>query len=222
MRQTHWSWLLICVLGCSAVSGVIAFLVGRSTAPVSSVGGVAVVDLDAVASRLGLNAEMQKALKEKEALLNQKLADLQAAFRQQYQAKKQEFGETPTDDQSKQIQTLNNQLAIQLRRAQQVGRNELILFKQQLISRFREELKPTARKVAATRGLSIVVPKDRNIFLTVEPEAEITEQVIEKLRAEPPEKLAASLRQTSSPASSQTTRLPTASIRSPNEQAGRD
>lgn len=198
MRLTNRSGLLCGVLGCSAVCGMIAFFVGRTTGPVASPGGVAVVDLDVVANRLGLDAEMQKVLNEKQVVLNQKLASLQASFRQQYQTKKEEFGETPTSDQSKQLQTLNNQLAVQLRQAQQLGVNELNLLKQQLINRLREQIKPTAREVAATRGLNIVVPKNQNIFMTVGPAAEITEQVIEQLGATPPEQLAAGLRQPSS------------------------
>ena len=167
---------------CGAIICLIGFgssLVSGSSAP----GGVAVVDLDVVARRLGRDTQMNNVLKQKEATFNEQLKALQTSLRAQYDEKKKDSGDSPSDERMKELQTLDQQLGAQLTQARQRSQNELNRYRQELISRFREQIKPVLRHVAVARGLSIVVPKDQSILIAVEPAAEITDGVIQQLLA---------------------------------------
>lgn len=54
-------------------------------------------------------------------------------------------------------------------------------FRQALVDQFREQAKPVLREVAAARGLSIVVPKNDGLLLTIDPAVEITDDVATKM-----------------------------------------
>ena len=62
-------------------------------------GGVAVVDLVEVVKRIGLDAEVNKSLKQERESLNQEYQKLQKSLSEKYDQKKKEFGEKPTEEQ---------------------------------------------------------------------------------------------------------------------------
>lgn len=151
------------------------------------VGGVGVVDLDAVAKRLGRDIEMQNQVQERLASLNAKLASLQDSLRRLHEEKREKYGDEMTDEQIKELQLSQDRMDAQLREFNRKAQSELAVFRQALVDQFREQAKPVLRQVAAARGLSIVVPKNDGLLLTVDPAAEITDDVAAKMPAVAPE-----------------------------------
>lgn len=174
-----------CLAGCDKPLGA-----ANGTAPASAAapvakpsGGVGVVDLDTVAKQTGRDTEMAAALKERVTALNERLAAMKENLTRLYEAKRDKFGEQPSEEQQKELSAtqdrMNNQLVDTKRRAD----DEVSVLKQQLIEQFREQTKPILKEVAASRGLSIVIPKNNALLLTIDPGVEITDEVVLKLLA---------------------------------------
>jgi Skp family chaperone for outer membrane proteins len=141
-------------------------------------GKIAVVDLDEIARQMGRDEKFKAALREKEAELNNRLAELQRSLNAQYQQQAQ-YGFPSTEFRSR--------MNARLSQAQADARKELADFKQSLIAEFRGEVAPVAREIAAERGLGVVVPKNDNFLLTFEPGVDITPQVAERLKNAAPQ-----------------------------------
>ena len=145
------------------------------------VGGVGVVDLDLVAKRIGRDIEMNQAVQERVTSLNNQLTSLQGALRRQYDEKRDKFGDEATDDQIKELQASESLMDRQLLERRRKAEAELSTFRQALVDQFREQAKPVLREVAAARGLSIVIPKNDGLLLTIDPAVEITDEVAAKM-----------------------------------------
>jgi Skp family chaperone for outer membrane proteins len=148
-----------------------------------SVGGVGVVDLDVVAKRLGRDIEMANKVQEKLAELNGKLTTLQSSMRRLYEEKRDKQGDDPTDDQIRELQAWQDRTEAQLQETKRKAEVELSNYRQALVDQFREQAKPVLREVAAARGLSIVIPKNNALLLTIDPAVEITDDVAAKMPA---------------------------------------
>jgi len=159
---------------------------GPKSQSTDSTGGVAVIDLDEVARRLGHDIQLGKSYGMEEARLTQHLASLQEDLQGKFKKKKQAFGDEPTDEQQGQLRSLELQLNNKARHEKVQAQTDLTLFRQRLINRFRERVKPVAREVAANKGLSIVLAKDESLLLTIAPAVEITDAVIAKMLADKP------------------------------------
>jgi Skp family chaperone for outer membrane proteins len=146
-------------------------------------GGVGVVDLDVVAKRLGRDIEMNNLIEERIASLNGRLTTLQGSMRRLYDEKRDKFGDEPTEEQLKELQAWQDRTEAQLLESKRKAEVELNNYKQQLIDQFREQAKPVLREVAAARGLSIIIPKNNALLLTIDPAAEITDDVAAKMPA---------------------------------------
>ncbi len=146
-----------------------------------SVGGVGVVDLDLVAKRLGRNIEMKNAVEVRVASLNKKLTTLQGSLRRLYEEKKEKFGDEPTEEQTAELRATEDRMERELLELKRKSELELSDFRQALVDQFREEAKPVLREVAAARGLSIVIPKNDGLLLTIDPKVEITDEVASKM-----------------------------------------
>jgi Skp family chaperone for outer membrane proteins len=148
-----------------------------------TVGGVAVVDLDAVAKQLGRDVEMNNAVQERMSALNTKLTTLKTSLNRLFEEKRAGFGDNPDPEQQQELQTMQDRLDVQLIESRRKAENELAVYKQQLIDDFREETKPVLTQVAADRGLSIVIPKNNGLLLSIDPAAEITDEVAQRMTA---------------------------------------
>jgi len=146
-----------------------------------AVGGVGVVDLDVVAKRLGRDIEMSNKVQEKLSELNNKLTTLQGSMRRLYDEKRDKQGDDPTDEQIRELQAWQDRTDAQLQESKRKAEVELNTFRQALIDQFREQAKPVLREVAAARGLSIVIPKNNALLLTIDPAVEITDDVAAKM-----------------------------------------
>ena len=145
------------------------------------VGGVGVVDLELVARQLGRDIEMKNAVDERLASLNQKLTTLQKSLQRLYQDKKDKFGDNPTEDQVSELRETEERMARELLDVKRKSELELAEYRQALVNQFREQAKPILREVAAARGLSIIIPKNDGLLLTVDPNVEITDEVAAKM-----------------------------------------
>jgi Skp family chaperone for outer membrane proteins len=146
-----------------------------------SVGGVGVVDLDMVAKRLGRDIEMSNDVQDRLTELNSKLNSLRDSLRRLYDEKKDRFGESPTEDQERELQATRERMDQQLLEQKRKSEIELANYRQALVDQFREQAKPVLRDVAAGRGLSIVIPKNNGLLLSIDPAVEITDEVATKM-----------------------------------------
>lgn len=183
--------LLVVTVGCSQPGGNPA-QVSRSAGN----GGVGVVDLDAVARAIGKDSAMSAEAEQKVAQLNQELAQLQDAMNRHLAGKREELGDELTDAQKRQLLLAKAKLESTYRDKKAIAERKFARYKQELIGQFREETKPILREVASRRGLSIVIPKNDALLLTVASEVDLTDDVVLEIRklqptatAEPPARL---------------------------------
>ncbi|RPI80273.1 MAG: OmpH family outer membrane protein, partial [Planctomycetaceae bacterium] len=155
------------------------------TNPAAS-GGVGVVDLDAVAKALGRDLEMEADAEKKLGQYTTELGSLQTALNRQLQEKMAEVGESPSDDERRQLLQTQRKLDNQFRESKSMAERKLVSYKQKLIDQFREETKPAIREVASRRGLSIVIPKSPALLLTVSAEVDLTDAVVLQMQAASP------------------------------------
>jgi len=150
-------------------------------------GGIAVVDLDKVATETGRTRQLGQNLEMAQNSLNQELTKYFNEAKDKLDTKKKQSGESEEDQ--KQYAELERAESIKLGQIKNVAQNKLAQFNQKQIADFRDELKPIAQEVAAKRGLGIVIPKNPGILLSVDPGVDITDEVIkvarEKLRVAP-------------------------------------
>ena len=92
-------------------------------------------------------------------------------------------------------------------------------YRQDQIAKFRTEIKPLAQEIAAKRGLSIVIPKNEGLLLSVDPGVDITDDVIKAYLAKRPAPTA-SVRADSVPAKSPAPAAPEQSAAAMPKDAG--
>ncbi|QDU95015.1 OmpH family outer membrane protein [Lignipirellula cremea] len=144
----------------------------------SSPSGVAVIDLDEVARRLGRDIKMTEMIKAGEGVVNQQLATVQASYEQQLSDKKAEFGEEATEEANKTLAQMHQQASFQFNQARQQAAAKLSQHRAQLIQQFREEVKPIAREAAAAKGYNIVLTKNDSVLFDFASTHDVTEEVI--------------------------------------------
>lgn len=152
--------------------------------PAQSRGGVAIVDLDAVAKATGRDTAMagqvQAFASEQETKLQALKKELQAKVAEATKA----LGENPSPaDKEKLVSTITsarNELNRQVAEARQAAQE----LRNKLVREFAQEIQPVARRAAEQRGTTVVMVKQPGL-LVVMPEADITGAVIDALQADP-------------------------------------
>lgn len=152
----------------------------------SSKGGLAVIDLDVVAKSIGRTQEMNDALNVRKSALDQALARGQADLKRQLTEKKDEFGETPTEEQKTQLAQMDRNAGAQLVQATRKAQAQLEAERQKMIADFRAEVRPIAQQVASERGLGVVIPKNEGFLLSVDPGVDITADVVKAYGSKKP------------------------------------
>ena len=169
--------LLVVTVGCSQPGGN-----PSHTSRSAGNGGVGVVDLDAVAKAIGKDLAMSAEAEQKVAQLNQELAQIQEAMNRHLAGKREELGDDLSDTQKRQLLLAKAKLESTYRDKKAIAERTFARYKQELIVQFREETKPILREVAARRGLSIVIPKNEALLLTVASEVDLTDDVVLEIR----------------------------------------
>jgi Skp family chaperone for outer membrane proteins len=173
--------VVVCLSGCGMQFG------GSS----ASSGGLAVVDLDKVASETGKNIQMKEMFQIQENSVKQQLAKAQLNANALLEAKVKEFGEEPTDDQKRELVKFRIDANNVLGQLQNQANTKLSQYMQDQIAKFRAEIKPIAMDIAKKRGLSVVVPKNEGLLLAIDSGVDITDDVIKTYREKRPEPAAA-------------------------------
>lgn len=159
-------------------------MTGSSTA--GSRGGTAVVDLDKVAADTGRDRQLAQSLKLAENSLNEAYAKNVGKAKDILETKKKGYGESLSDDEKKEFADLERSAITQLSQLQNQAKAQYEQYKQTQIAKFRAELKPIAQEIATKRGLSIVIPKNEGLLLSVDPGVDITEDVVKVLKVKHP------------------------------------
>lgn len=163
---------------------------GKSSAT-SATGGLAVVDLEKVASETGKSIQFKEMLQATESVLNQQLAQATNNAKSQLGEKAKELGEAPTEEQQKQFAKTRYEYATALNQLQTQAGSKFNQYKMDQVAKFRAEIKPIALEIARERGLSVVVPKNDGLLLAVDSGVDITEDVIKAYREKRPAAAAA-------------------------------
>ena len=165
-------WILVAVFltGCDQIPGM--------------GGGVAVIDLGAVAKASGQEAAIQQQAEAQRANLNVQLQEAAASLDAQLTAEREKIGDAPTEEQTQQLQQLAGEAQRQYSAAQQQAQAQAQQFETNLVMSFREKVKPIVEQVALARGAKVVMLTDVTMLWYL-PSVDITDEVIAKLRADP-------------------------------------
>lgn len=168
--------LVALVTSCAVVGG------WNALRPASN-GGVAVVDLDEIAKRLGRTDQMQQSVSSQTDQLNQQLTALQQDAANKFDKLKSEVGVGLTEEKSATLQKVSQAINVKLNTAKQVAEMKLGQHRQMLAQEFRTEAKPYAEKVAKSRGFGTVVTKNDTMVFTFADTVDITNEVFLAMQA---------------------------------------
>lgn len=147
-----------------------------------SAGGVAVLDLDAVAKAAGRDAEIAEQVRVYAREQEAKLQELKSELEQQVTSASEKLGEdaSAADKQSLSALVINarSQLTRELGQARQSAQQ----LRQRLVNEFAKEIQPLAQRAAEARGMTVVMLKQPGL-LVVMPQADITQAVIDALQS---------------------------------------
>jgi Skp family chaperone for outer membrane proteins len=180
MRVTG-RWMAIAWLGLGLTTGC-----NQSASTSVPQGAVAVIDLDAIASRLGSDKQIVDSIAQRQTSLSQQLVDLAKSYTQQIEEKKKTLTEAPAEQADVTVASWQKQANANLNKVKQQAEADLKKHQATLIAQFREQIKPVARRVAQKRGLTVIVTRNDNVLYDVAPGADITDEVIADLIAASP------------------------------------
>lgn len=170
--------LLLTIAGCGLLAGC-----GQTTNDIAeaTIKSVAIVNLDAVAVRMGRDQQMSQAIQEKELELKEQLETEQATLQNQISEKKSEIGDDPTEQQQSELQALQLESNRKFLVSKQQAQNELVQQRAQLIGEFRAEIQPAINRVAERRGITLVLSKNDALVLAFAPQIDITDAVADDM-----------------------------------------
>lgn len=144
-------------------------------APSLQAGGVAVLDIDAVARELGVEENVQRELASLQKGLARDLQKSQAQLQSEMNGVETAAGENPSEAQLRQIRATSQQLNSEFNRLKQQAERTLAQERVRLINEFRTRLEPIAREAAAEKELDVILMKVTPPVFTFAPEVDITE-----------------------------------------------
>ena len=150
-------------------------------------GGVAVLDIDKVAAAVGVEDNVKQELKVIEENLNAQLKTVQTELQARFDNMRAQVGPQPTQEQAQQLANINGQLTQQLTQSRTQAQSQLNAKQFELVSQFRDSVKPVALEIAKSKGLSVVVTPDQSLFAW-DDAVDITEEVTAKMKATLPKK----------------------------------
>ncbi len=144
-------------------------------------GPVAVVDLDLIAQRIGKDKQILHVIQERQVILNEQMFAAQKSLLDQLNQKKSEFGEI-SDEEAKQLVQLQKQANSILANTQSQAQTNLTTFQQELINRFRYEVKPIAMDLAKKKGCRVVLSKNDSVVFAFDAAVDLTEEIVARLQ----------------------------------------
>ncbi|MBN1394478.1 MAG: OmpH family outer membrane protein [Pirellulales bacterium] len=177
-----------CGVALAATIGCGKFTGGEdASAAGNASGNVAIIDLDVVAQQLGYDSQMANAIGQQKASLEKQLGVIKTSFEQDLAKTKNQLGANPTQEQSQQWAHSQRVAAALFHQEQQKASQLLNRYSSQVVAQFRGTVKTTARQVAAERGLSIILTKNEGVVFDYDLAVDITDAVVERMRAEQPD-----------------------------------
>jgi len=164
---------------------------GQAASP-KGAGGVAVVDLDQVAKRVGQDTEMSRSIEQATSSVNDQLKTIRDRLRQDYQEEIAKLAPAPAEGEANDAAPGPNPAeaaAIKQRYDQQMAqvetqaREKLTQHRIGVVERFRNDVRPIAEKIAKSRGQGIVVTKNDAVVFAFVPQADITDEVVQQLQS---------------------------------------
>ncbi len=149
----------------------------------SNNGQVAVVDLDAVARKLGKDKQILSMIEQRQLSLNQRVSSAQQSLIDQLNQKKNEFGELD-DEESKQLAQMQTRANAILNSTRTQAQSDLTAFQQEVVDRFRAETKPVALAIAAKKGCRVVLSKNDSVIFAFDQTIDLTDEVVAAMRAQ--------------------------------------
>ena len=159
---------------------------GTQSGGASSRGGIAVVDLDKVAAETGKSVEMREALQAQGSAYQQELVTFRDKATAELETRAKEIkekGDEAPEESKREFMQIRQNASTILAQAQNTAGTKLNQLHQVQIAKFRTELKPIIQEAAAKRGLSVVIPKNDGLLLSVDPGVDITDDVIKAYQA---------------------------------------
>lgn len=152
-----------------------------ASSPAGSAGGVAVIDLDEVAKRLGRDVGIADELKTTRNALAEQLQEAQKGLEGEFDKSRAALGASPSTEDTQKLAQLGQSLNVQFQQKQQEAQEEFKAKAGALLTRFREEVKPIALKIAAAKGLDVVLVKNDANVLAAQNSADITDAVVTEM-----------------------------------------
>jgi len=176
---------MICpILRISAIALLAIAISACDQMPGKGGSGTAVINLGTIAKETGEEEEIQRQAEITRQQLNVQLAEAASRLEGELNAEREKMGENPSQEDQQKFQQLAAQAQQQYQRAQQQAQQQAQQFESNLVLQLRERVKPVAEAVARSRGVSIVFLSDMTLFWA-EPQADITQEVLAKLQADP-------------------------------------
>jgi len=146
-------------------------------------GGVAIVDIDAVAKELGIADAVVRDLQVAQTDLNTQLSNAKSQLQAKMNQAEAQAGQQPTPQRRQELVNFNRQLNQEYDRYQANARQILTNTRVTRIREFQEKLKPIAQAEAKKKGLHIVLMKVSPPVFTFSEEVDITEAVTAAAKA---------------------------------------
>lgn len=143
---------------------------------------VGIIDMERASQETGNTDAAIEALDKLRATLQQQLQDTQNGFQQRFQESQQKAGDTPTDEQKKQLSQLATEAQDALSKAQQNATETLKKKQTELFQSLHANMQTVANRIARQRGMNIVLLKNSAVILSNDEQTDITDAVIEAMK----------------------------------------
>ena len=171
--------ILLVVVSLTAIG---LFLYGTFGNKKGSANKILVVDSHQVYVDLGRDlADLQTRQKEKKRLEDQ-LKAVQQQVTDEIAAKEAEFGDNPTEEQTKLLVAMKQDAAVRMQGQISKSQQSLAKLDRQLRAQFRDAIKPIADEIAAQKGASLVLIASPDVILTVDSSVFITDEVVQEMQ----------------------------------------
>jgi len=145
-------------------------------------GGVAVMDLEAIAAATGqdeiISQRVQEATAGLSAQLEQVVTELQAGLEEE----RAKIGENPTAEQQQSLAMLAQQAQQQFAQTEGMARQRANDFRAAMIQQFVDQVRPIAAEIATNKGAEAILTESSAVFWH-DSNVDITDDVIAEVRA---------------------------------------
>jgi len=162
-------------LGCDNVGA-------DSEASASAKPQAVIVDAVAVSRALGRDQDLQQQMEDAGQQFQKQIQQQQNKYQAEINAKRESFGDNPTEEQQQQLARMAQKANQNLRRLRSMAQQRMQQVQASLINQFRDELTPVVKQIARENDAQLVLINNGSV-LWYDPAIDVTDQVIGALRA---------------------------------------